>query len=986
MILEAGAIAFGTWLLPKLEDKAFEFVYSSISEIDQKGKFYKIVKKTSDQLRVKYPDILGGDIAYFFKKDELFGEIVKLLFIDSKIDTTVIESFLDKSTLPENFVTEFIENLRVNLLKDKDFNKILTSKEIYLTCLGISSDIFSIVESSSLTYEEVVKIRELLTIKFTDRFNIKTFLESYLPNAFNNLSQVTFIGLGVDSGIQKGKRKNVNQIFVEPAFTVLDSCLKDLPSNLFEKLAKTKSFRIEYEDILSIYKNLVILGNPGSGKSFLIRSIICSTISEQINDFSKIERVPFRIELRKYLAFKKTRDGNIISYLVSLLENEYGVSNISEESIQGVLSQRKTLVFFDGLDEIFNALDKIEVKNDIENFLRNNLMSNAIITSRIEGYEEAAFDTDNFIQLNINRFSDAQIDRYVKQWYTIEEKNETIRNNEISDLLEKKDQLDEELIRNPLLLSLIVILYRNNLKLPESKLEIYKSCTSTLVDKWDTTKELSVDLDPEILRRKEAILSDLAYWQYLELSSSDKIKITYERAKSEVAKSLLEKVKTVDEYTVDDTARKFLNYAEKRSIYFDNNFTHKTFLEYYTAFWIYSNIERKHREDERDRILDQYSGNPFWHIVLELLLNLIDKDQPDDEIMDKIISNQLRKPAASLSFLLSVLSSIQNVSLHTRESLFVASIRFFISSVEKTNSRGKSWSFKRVADFNKFARYYNSQSLRGLIDSAFRTVLSSNLAESRLTLCYILYLETILHSEAHREATVLISENEHFNSSVFLKLKNKEEHLYKYVAFILNNSDSTVTTNYWKDYIDIFGLSTFKMLTPSVFTKSYYSSMFSHRLHTMLSGNQLPELGNSIQQLIAAGIEMEDIIALIFDSPFIIQFHAQEHGEAVLSLLNSTTNEEIEVVLVAYFLIIKTEGLSFRKVDDHGSGKELLDGIQSVKIKRMIKSAKTTKGAIAGLSKRYGLDSKKMDKPIGGRNQITLAHDEFDDFEIDESF
>ena len=131
----------------------------------------------------------------------------------------------------------------------------------------------------------------------------------------------------------------------------------------------------------------------------------------------------------------------------------------------------------------------------------------------------------------------------------------------------------------------------------------------------------------------------MAFWQYETLISPN-TEVTYHKARIVVSESLIKK-KVADDDNSLQIAEIFLNYAQKRSIYFDNNFTHKTFLEYYTAYWLYSNIEKKHLINERNNYISKYISNPFWFIVLELLLNLIDKDQPDTDILDDIISQHI---------------------------------------------------------------------------------------------------------------------------------------------------------------------------------------------------------------------------------------------------------------------------------------------------------------------------------------------------------
>lgn len=201
-------VAFGTWLGGKVVDKGFDKITDSLLSIDEKNKFYKIVQKTSKEISIKYPDIMGGNIEYFFKNEEIFNELMKLLFIDAKLDMSIIENSFDTSTIPNDFILEFIQKLKVNLLRDKDFASILGNKELYLYLLGIAINIDTLVTITTLSHKEVSEIKILLEEKFKEKFSLEIFKKQYFENCLNTLSQVNFIGLGIDLSI-----KNLNPLY-----------------------------------------------------------------------------------------------------------------------------------------------------------------------------------------------------------------------------------------------------------------------------------------------------------------------------------------------------------------------------------------------------------------------------------------------------------------------------------------------------------------------------------------------------------------------------------------------------------------------------------------------------------------------------------------------------------------------------------------------------------------------------------------------------
>lgn len=658
------AISLGSWLLDKISNKGFDILAAKLkSNNTLSTKFNKVVRLVCKTMEKRYPGILGDSLSYFFSNEVIFLELFKLLFKKAEVNLQTIGNNFDLVHLPKQFVIEFIEELKKELQKDIEFDKIFADNELFVSFLGLASDVNEIVHFTKLTKDELLQIRKLLEKQYKLNFNFSDFINVYYKNVLNNLSQLNFIGLGLDSSIKKG-RKKLQDIFIQPNFKLLDKGYAQANDNILKRgkmLKRGGGTFVPLKQLFDFNSNLIILGKPGAGKSLLIKFIMCSIIDKKkiFSNRNIVDFVPFRIELRKYLAYKKENRNSLIKYIVNSIEIEFGYSGLTKDALEIILNTKKVLVFFDGLDEIFDVNDKIEIKNDIENFHNTYEGIRSIVTSRIIGYEEAQLNERLFTELEILDFDEYQIKEYVENWYKQEEADCEIRKREVNEFLSKKIQLDGELVSNPLLLSLIVILYRNNLKIPDSKLEIYQCCTKTLVDKWDSIKNLDIQLNSSILQKKESVFADLAFWQY-ELLSSKETVITYNNVKDSVAKFLIKK-KLADEDNCDILAEAFLIYAQKRSIYFENNFTHKTFLEYYTAFWIYSNIEKKHDVNGRNNLINRYITNSFWYVVLELLLNMIDKDQPDSEIMDEIFERYFENEH-TFPFLLYILPSLKNIS------------------------------------------------------------------------------------------------------------------------------------------------------------------------------------------------------------------------------------------------------------------------------------------------------------------------------------
>jgi hypothetical protein len=912
MIITAELIPFGAWIQGKITDKGFEYLQEKLVSIDKKDKFYRVVLETTKAIQEKYPDVLGGSISYFFNNEVIFSELIKILFFDSKVDINIINEQLDIQTLPDGFTLEFVELLKTNLFKEDEFHQILVNKELYAILLELNTDLNSICSSSNSILHEITKWRELTEDKNSNAFRFDDFKNEYLANAQNTLSQVSFIGLGLNSSIKKGRRKKITDLFIKPTFSISNESIKAIPQKLKSELID-ENLNIKFSKLFSFEKNLIILGQPGSGKSFLIKYIICSLIDSLEDEFENKDMygiLPFRIELRNYLTFKKDAKSNIIKYLSIVLEEEYGICNIAENFLIRIFKTQKTVIFFDGLDEIFNIEERLKVKNDIEFFCNIYKDVRIVATSRIIGYEDANLNSQMFIELKINNFDNFQQDAYVTKWYEIEEDDEKIREKEIKDFLNKKNHIDKELIRNPLLLSLIVILYRNNLKLPDSKLEVYRSCTSTLVDKWDASKQLNIDMDEEIHRRKDTIFADLAYWQYNELSKNEG-KITYELAKSVVGKTIVEKLELADEFNFDDQAENFMEYAKKRSIYFDNNFTHKTFLEYYTAYWIYTNIEKKHKQNQRNELIGKYISNSFWHIVLELLLNLIDKDQPDNEIIDEIIDAQVKtqSPHDCVRFFLNILPTLQNISTNKIAELYLLSIEFLLKQVEDYHKKVPNkkhevnyLSEKKSNVFFELLLHFSNDRLRQNIKNTLIEYHKIN-SNKNLVLFYRLYYELIYSGKRHNKNDEKEKQIKcFFSKQEILPIITQDAELFRFSLLIEDYTTMDELLDRIKSLIELFGKKSALEETKSIFANYKIISFVNIFIINLINNESIDNYSKYLTNLTAIGIENFDLLHSVVtcDHPLIWENDCNKIVHYLNLNLSEDSNKLIFVLLNKY--------------------------------------------------------------------------------------
>lgn len=634
------------------------------------------------------------------------------------------------------------------------------------------------------------KIKEILEKQFSSKMNksntelMQIFLKKYKDVILNDFSRINFFGLDLP---KRPREIQLYSLFVEPKFKTH----KDNPNNyinffnenrsLFDSssLNKFLSYRIPsfsdfkvdpidilyskstlevsyldtfssyfdykhksilYKDLFENKNNKVIIGNPGAGKSLLIKHAICKILSKDYNQFNSsfvFDMIPFRIELFK---FNKDRNNHGIEhYLFNNLKALTSITDISEEFINNIFEEHKTVVFFDGLDEIFDIQERIEVRNLIENFTKKYDKSISIVTSRFESFEEVDLSASLFESYEILDFDKTQMKEYVERWYEIEENNEILRKDEIKNCLEQLAKVDTELTQSPLLLSLILILYRNELDIPTTKLEIYESCANTLIETRDS-KEKKLNLNLKI-KNKVSAFAQIAYWQFnLQNLEIQKKEINYTSVLSELKRYLLDQKNNAfdDDESATIAAKEFLEYAKIRSIYVENNFTHKSFLEYFTAYYLYANYYYKGIHEYIHKIISQNISKSSWSVVLELLICKIDTGQPDHDIIDKIIDEQINhNEVLAITFFTQIISHLRNIS-PVKEAEIISKTIDFIVNGKSDNSTVILSNLTHLLTTSRFNK---------VIVKQFKEILESETVENHKKYnLYLLKLEAEIYS------------------------------------------------------------------------------------------------------------------------------------------------------------------------------------------------------------------------------------------------
>jgi HEAT repeat protein len=365
----------------------------------------------------------------------------------------------------------------------------------------------------------------------------------------------------------------------------------------------------------------VILGSPGSGKSTVLRFLVSQHATTRPNENATEDRLPLFIPLRPY---ELKLDKNLLKFCCDYLNDEYK-QKLPIELLEIMLERGECLVCFDGMDEVQNSANRDTIRDRIRSLVLQYPRNRWVITSRLVGYNAVALHSEEFRHYIAQPLQTPAIRLYVKRWHTLRSENESQRDSDIQNLTDRlfspKSKAILILARNPLLLSMIVVLHHNNVMLPEKRTELYAKIVELLLETWNSRKgiEQLPDLSTndqryylEVLAHKMQIESqgkESHYDKYfvcgvLQETIAKNVGCNPSKAET-LTDALLQRVQKRAGLLIEDGSHMY-------------RFAHQTFQEYLAACDIIENLN-----NSGETLMDYFKDKllrPTWREVLQLSL------------------------------------------------------------------------------------------------------------------------------------------------------------------------------------------------------------------------------------------------------------------------------------------------------------------------------------------------------------------------------
>jgi formylglycine-generating enzyme required for sulfatase activity len=273
---------------------------------------------------------------------------------------------------------------------------------------------------------------------------------------------------------------------------------------------------------LNRHRRLVLLGDPGGGKSTFVNFVALCLAGEILgiqeagldllraplpDDDGDDEEpqpwdhgtlLPVRVVLRDFAVRGLPGPGE-----KATAQNlwDFIAGSLAPASLGGYadllykhLREQGGLILLDGLDEVPEAESRREqIRQAVEGFAASFPRCRMLLTSRTYAYKNQGWKLQGFAEAVLAPFSDGQIHRFVTRWYahSASLKKLTAPDAEgkaahLRDAIFSRPHL-RELAGRPLLLTLMACLHTwRGADLPEKREELYAATVELLLDRWES--------------------------------------------------------------------------------------------------------------------------------------------------------------------------------------------------------------------------------------------------------------------------------------------------------------------------------------------------------------------------------------------------------------------------------------------------------------------------------------------------------------------
>jgi len=416
------------------------------------------------------------------------------------------------------------------------------------------------------------------------------------------------------------------------------------------------------------YRYLVILGDPGSGKSIFLQYLALNWARSPLDSIIELP-IPLLIELRTY---NRDRNSGECKDLLEFFGQGNVICRLNPNQLQERLKAGKVLVMFDGLDEVFEPTQREKVITDIHRFTNEYPKVRVIVTSRIIGYKPRELRNAEFRHFLLQDLDSEQIQDFIYRWHelTFTDEVDKVRKRERLQRAIDTSKAIGELAGNPLLLTMMAILNRNQ-ELPRDRPTLYEKASEVLLHQWDVERKLLQDPRVDAVaidyKDKQAMLRQIAYF----MQAADKGLAGNLIRGTDLERILISYVECIKVSSARTVARLLIEQLRSRNFILcflggdSYGFVHRTFLEYFCAWeyvWQFKETQTLSIEQLKTEVFGKHWQDESWHEVLRLIAGMIDPRFTAQIIDYLIVQDGEGEKFSNLFLAAECLSEVRNIS------------------------------------------------------------------------------------------------------------------------------------------------------------------------------------------------------------------------------------------------------------------------------------------------------------------------------------
>ena len=388
------------------------------------------------------------------------------------------------------------------------------------------------------------------------------------------------------------------------------------------------------------YNNVVVLGDPGSGKTcFLQHEILayCTPPSSGGSWYSY--HLPIYVTLAE--AARLLDDSTSLLDVAAIVSARRGIE-LPRSVIDDAISDGRAAFFFDGLDEVGYIDKRIALMSEIDALMRRSASrgNRFILASRPAAVQPVDIP-DAFTFLHLRGLTEAEIRTLAGRVLTArlglgEDQNLSDEEAELVDRLVADTRNKpgiERIATNPLLLTLLVLIYANTGALSARRHLIYTQAIKTLVsvrgreirEQQISEADLRTRLGALALAIFQKDIAEIPARQEVVSLLAPVVAAREDRSTTEVADSFIQEV-------AESTGLLAIHSKDEEESAALITFMHYSFLEYYAAAGLLSG--------EGVKAVSTLSANPRWRDVTTLLFGMLSEQGDITPLLRELLSSE----------------------------------------------------------------------------------------------------------------------------------------------------------------------------------------------------------------------------------------------------------------------------------------------------------------------------------------------------------